>query len=276
MATPEIDELDSTSLLLTLELVHKYTGITMTENKKTLLQGRLRRRIKELSFDSYRQYLEYLQSHLDEVQPFINLVTTNETTFFRTSRVWEFFNKEFLPEWFNNNRTKTLKVWSAASSTGEEVYSIGICCQEFKNKNPSFSFQITATDIDTQVLSVAEKGEYQGKSVDSFKNEQRNLFEKYMITSLNGFRIHEELRSKVKFAPHNLFQKPSFRHYYDIIFLRNVLIYFEPQDQEKVLANVNLALADTGFLVIGESESLTRLKTDFKYKAPLIYTRAGG
>jgi chemotaxis protein methyltransferase CheR len=275
MAQTESDEMDQLVLHRTLKLVHKCTGITMGENKKTLLQGRLRKRIRELSLENYSQYIDYVEAHVDEVQTFVNLVTTNETSFFRTDRVWKFLSSEFLPEWFLQNKSNTLKIWSAAASTGEEVYTIGICCQEFKAKNPAFNYQVTGTDIDTSVLAVAEKAEYQGRSIELYKTTYKALFDKYMIPVESGYKVSDDVRSRIKFSAHNLFKPPAMKKHYDLIFLRNVLIYFEAQDQEKVLSNMGMALADSGLLVIGESESLTRLSTNFQFKAPLIYGRTG-
>lgn len=152
MGNIDSDGMDKDVLEKVLALVYKHTGITMTENKKTLLQGRLRPRIRVLNLNSYAEYLTYLESHKDETQTFINLVTTNETFFFRTQRVWDYFNKELLPNWMKENPKKTLRIWSAAASTGAEIYSIGICCEEFRQKNPTFNFSLIGTDISTEVL----------------------------------------------------------------------------------------------------------------------------
>lgn len=269
------EEMDQFVLQRILKLVHKHTGITMAENKRTLLQGRLRRRIKDLSLSSYIQYLDHLEATKGEAQEFINLVTTNETSFFRTNRIWEYLQKEYFPVWFMANPGKTLKIWSAASSTGEEAHTIGICCQEFKSKNPSFNYLINGTDIDTGVLAVAEKGEYQGRSIDGFKTINKVLFEKYMQKTDDGYKVIDDVRRNIKFSTHNLFNTPTQKGYYDLIFLRNVLIYFEAKDQEAVIENINQGLGEKGLLVIGESESLARLKTNFQFKAPLIYGRTG-
>ncbi len=269
----ELVELEGPSLEKILSLVHKLTGISMGANKKTLIQGRLRPRIRKLGLDSYDKYLDFLNSNKEEVQEFINLITTNETSFFRTQRVWDFFNNQFLPEWFAENPKKTLKIWSGASSTGEEVYTIGICCEEFRLKNPSFNYQIYGSDISSEVVAIANKAEYSGRSIEVFKTTLRPLFDKYMQSSNEVFKVSMEIKSRIRFGLHNLFFLPKERNYYDIVFLRNVLIYFEPEDIEKVLANISVGLIANGILVIGESESLSSLKTSFKYKVPLVYEK---
>ncbi|MGZ3789993.1 MAG: CheR family methyltransferase [Bacteriovorax sp.] len=270
----DLEDLDQSSLEKVLVLVHKLTGISMGANKKTLIQGRLRPRIWKLGLSSYNQYLEYIHSHKEEVQEFINLVTTNETSFFRTQRVWEFFTKDFLLQWTEKSPKKTLKIWSGASSSGEEVYTIGICCEEHLHKNPGFNYQITGTDISSDVLKIASLGEYAGRSIESFKTSNRQLFDKYMEPVEDFFRVKSEVKQKIRFNVHNLFQLPIDRNQYDIIFLRNVLIYFEPEDQEKVLLNISKCLVPGGVLIIGESESLSGLNTPFKFKLPLIYKKA--
>lgn len=275
MSSIDLEVLDQVSLEKFLALVYKLTGISMGTNKKTLIQGRLRPRIRTLQLSSYGQYLEYLNSHKDEVQEFVNLVTTNETSFFRTQRVWDYFIKDFLPKWTVDNPQKTLKIWSGASSSGEEIYTIGICCEEHRLKNIGFNYQIIGTDISSEVLAVADIGKYSGRSIESFKTSNRQLFDKYMEQVEGVFRIKSEVRSKIRFNIHNLFQLPMERKNYDIIFLRNVLIYFDPKDQEKVLSNISKALVTDGILVIGESESLNNLNTPFKYKLPLVYEKQG-
>jgi chemotaxis protein methyltransferase CheR len=276
MSWIDLEELDQPLLQKIIELVYKFTGITMGVGKKTLIQGRLRPRIRALGLVSYDQYIEYLNSHKDEVQEFVNLVTTNETSFFRTQRVWDFFVKEFLPLWVEQNPKKTLKIWSGAASSGEEIYTIGICCEEYLQKNPEFNYQIMGTDISSEVLATAEIGEYSGRSIESFKTTNRQIFDKYMEATEAGFRVKSNIRSKIRFGIHNLFQIPIERKIYDIIFLRNVLIYFEAKDQEKVLSNISKGLVNEGLLIIGESESLSSLQTPFKYRLPLIYEKVEG
>jgi chemotaxis protein methyltransferase CheR len=264
-------ELDGPELEKIIMLVHKLTGISMGTNKKTLIQGRLRPRIRTLGLSNFENYLEYINANKNEIQEFINLVTTNETSFFRTQRVWEYFTKDFLPNWYKENPKKTLKIWSGASSSGEEVYTIGICCEEFRLKNPDFNYQIVGTDISSDVLKIAETGEYSGRSIENFKSNNRLLFDKFMISKGEVYSVHSDVKLKIRFGIHNLFSLPKEKAFYDIVFLRNVLIYFEPKDIEKVLSNISHGLIKQGILIIGESESLSSLKTPFKYKLPLVY-----
>lgn len=275
MLKTDFTEMDQHSLERVLELVHKHTGIYMGANKRTLIQCRLRPRIRTLGLASYEEYFGYLDAHKSEIQEFVNLITTNETSFFRTQRVWDFFSKEFLPRWTRENPQKKLKIWSGASSSGEEAYSIGICCEEHLLKNPDFDYCINGSDISTDVLMSAEKGCYAGRSIEAFKASNRLLFDKYLEAVEGGFKVKEILKEKIRFNSHNLLFVPAHRNYYDVVFLRNVLIYFEAADQEKIIKNVGTSLVNEGLLIIGESESLGSLNTPFQYKQPLVYSKRG-
>lgn len=269
-----IDEMDDRTLERVVKKVHLLTGISMSEQKKPMMQSRLRRRMRELAITSYAKYMDYLDKTTDEVQMFINIMTTNETFFFRTPRIWEYFQTTFLPEWYKANPNGVLKIWSAASSSGEEGYSIVIACSEFKLKNPGFNFHVMGSDISSDVLAEAQGGEYFEKSIEFIRRSQPALFEKYFIAKgEKTYAVIPELKKKVQFGPHNLFKVR--KELFDIVFLRNVLIYFTSEDQEIVLKNVAKSLKDKGTLIIGESESLNRLDTPYEFKAACIYTNGG-
>lgn len=276
MSTAEniIDEMDDKTLQRVIKKVHLLTGISMNRQKKPMMQSRLRRRMRELSLASYEEYMNYLDRTIDETQKFINIMTTNETFFFRTPRIWEYFQKEFLPEWHKNNPNGVLKIWSAASSSGEEGYSIAIACTEFKLKHPSFNFQVFGSDISSDVLEEATNAEYFEKSVEFLKRSQMPLFEKYFtVKAEKTYQVNAEIKKKVQFSSHNLFTVK--KEQFDIVFLRNVLIYFSSEDQEIVLRNISKSLKNDGTLIIGESESLNRLNTSYEFKAACIYTFGG-
>lgn len=271
----DCEEMDESTLVKYLELVHSYTGITMSLAKKTLLQGRLRPRIKKLSLQSYSSYLSLVMNSKEERSEFINLVTTHETSFFRTQRVWDYFYNDFLPDWYSSNSDKTLNIWSAAASTGEEVYSVAICCEEFRLKNPQFSYQIIGSDISGEVISIAELAEYSGRSIENFKTNNPSVFSRYLLASGQKFKVKESLKTRIRFTTQNLYDHPIHDNFYDIVFLRNVLIYFNQKDQAKVLSNIEKSIIRKGILVIGESESLNGLGSAFEFKFPLIYANTG-
>lgn len=255
-----------------VKVVHTHTGITLAATKKMMLQVRLRPRMRELSLTTFESYYEYLETHKEETPNFIDLVTTNETYFYRTPRIWEYIENEYLPNWFQKKTGTALNVWSAAASSGEEAHTLGAILQNFKEKHPAFQYQIFGTDISQEILSYAEKGQYAGRSIDTFREKRPDLFHKFLKPDSTGqFSAIHEIRSHIKFQQHNLFEKPKFKTQFDLVLIRNVLIYFTAVDQEKVLANVSLSMKPGAGLIIGESESLNHLKTPFLYKMPLVY-----
>lgn len=266
------EEMSQELLLKVIGKVHALTGITISEQKKTMLQSRLRKRMRHLSLATFEEYLNWLDRDKDEVQEFINVVTTNETSFFRTPRIWDYFQNEFLPKWIATHPGRQLKIWSAAASSGEEAFSLAICCTEFQIKNPKFDFKIIATDISTEVLKEAEQGIYNGRSVEFLRKSKPELFSQYFVAENDEtFKVSPKLKTKISFSTHNLFTVK--KEQFDIVFLRNVLIYFNGVDQEKVLNNVGNSIPEGGILVIGESESLNRLDTPYEFHQACIYSK---
>jgi len=269
-------EIDQATQRALLDKVRRHTGIHMADRKWTLLQGRLRRRLQALALNRYRDYLAVLDAQPEEVGTFINLVTTNETSFFRTPRIWDHFWQQLLPEWFRQHRGATLQLWSAAASTGEEAYSMAMMCEEFREHHPAFKYQILATDIASQVLAVGKAGFYQGKSIEGLKRTRPEWLAKYFQPSSDGYLASPMLRSHVLFREHHLHKRLDGASRFDITLLRNVLIYFDEEGQCNVLENVRRAMSPGGVLIIGESESLTRLNVGFDFEQPLIYRRQEG
>lgn len=257
-----------------LSLVKTYTGITMEERKRDLLITRIRPRMRKLNLKTFEEYIKKVQNDSECKQDFINLSTTNETHFFRTEPIWTYFEKEYLPDWFSKNKEATLRVWSAAASYGAEAYSVAMLCEEFKLKNPSFKYRVFASDISTNVLKDASEGLFGDKILEEIKTKKPVLYQKYFQTlTPTTAQIVDPLRKQVEFSVHNLHQRSSRKEFYDIVFLRNVMIYFSESDNEMVLGYARETLKQNGLLVVGESESLARLKTEFQFSKPLIYQK---
>lgn len=255
-----------------LKLIHELTGITIANNRTSMVEGRLRKRVAALNLANYEAYLDLVRKNKSEQVIFINLVTTNETHFFRTPRIWEYMEKKFLPEWFKTHPKKVFMIWSAAASSGEEAHSLGIICQAFKEKNPEFLYQIVGTDISQEMVALCQKGQYSAKTVENFKSTRPVMFQKYMKSiATDTFQANQEIRSRIKFQQHNLFNLLPLQEKFDLVLIRNVLIYFTAPDQEKVLSQILPKLASDGLLIIGESESLSHIKTPYKHVEPLIY-----
>lgn len=261
-------------------LTHDFTGITIRPERRSMLEGRLRKRLRHLNLDNFTDYLDYIKRQPEEREGFINAVTTNETYFYRTPRVWEYIEEKFLPCWYAANKGKTINVWSAASSTGEEAHTLGIFMQQFKDANSGFEYRVKGTDIDSSVVEKARAGIYNGRSVERFRVARPELFSQYLKGSDDdGYAIQPGIKSRLEFTLFNLFSVNASAQEFDLVLLRNVLIYFNREDQEKVMATVHKRLKPGGVVIIGESESLNNINTSFEYIAPTIYqplaSRAG-
>jgi chemotaxis protein methyltransferase CheR len=251
--------------------VRRHTGIAMNERKWTMLKGRLRRRIMALDLPDYRDYLHVLDTNAEEVRDFIDLVTTNETSFFRTPRIWEYMAREYLPHWFAAHPNTPLRVWSAASSSGEEAWSMAMLCEEFRAQHPAFRYAIVGTDISDGILASASAGRYAGRSMEGLRQNHPVLLQKYFTSTVKDIAAGEALRAHVTFRRHNLYDTPRDIGPIDLVLLRNVLIYFDTDGQREVLANVRRAMRPGGVLIVGESESLSRVAAGFAFEQPLIY-----
>ena len=268
-----LTELAGETLVTLIALVRKHTGIAMTERKSVLLQGRLRPRMRQLALENYRDYLALVERGGAEVPFFIDLVTTNDTLFFRTPQVWEYFASEFLPTWIATHPGQTLRIWSAAAASGEEAYSLAMLCHEFQRGMPEFEYQILGTDISRRMLELGRAGEYNGRSLERIKASQPRLFERYFVDAGAAAKVRPELKRHVSFAEHNLLQALAPEQQFDIVFLRNVLFYFDVENQEAILRQVHRNMKREAMLIIGESESLSRLNTAYRFEMPLIYSR---
>ncbi len=258
-----------------LKLIHALTGITIAPNRKSMVHGRLRKRAVALKLDSYETYLDLVKSDNNEKVVFIDIVTTNETYFFRTPRIWAYLQEVFLPDWISKNPDRKFSAWSAAASSGDEGHSLGILLQAMKDKNPKFSYEILGTDISQEMVRTCQTGVYKGRSIGSFKTTRPEWFHKYMKSQgSDEFQVTPEIKSRLKFQQHNLFKPLVSTQKFDLVLLRNVLIYFTDVDQEKVLKLIEPRLSDTGILIIGESESLTNIQTGYSNIQPLIYKKA--
>lgn len=161
-----------------------------------------------LGLRSFEEYLERVREDKSERTFFIDYVTTNETYFYRTPRVWSYIRETFLPAWLEGHRKETLQAWSAASSSGEETHTLGIVLEDFKARNPGFSYQILGSDISREMVGLCEQGVYSGRSIEAFRKSMPDLFDRYMVPvpeSPNSFKVVGEVRNRIRFQEHNLF-----------------------------------------------------------------------
>ena len=272
---PEAAEVSDSDAELLLQAFKSLTGITIPIQKKTMIMFRLRKRLAELGHPSVAEYTAKVRHSLREQQIFINLLTTNETSFFRTPRVWTYFREEFLPQAVKTMQNDTLKVWSAAASTGEEACSIAMLCHDLQLRHPSFRYQVLATDVDTDVLARAESGRFCSRTVDKLRQTNPDLFGRHFKESAgDSFEADQQLLRNIRFAPHNLMESSNRWPSQHLVFLRNVLIYFREAEQIKILKNLSTIMAPGSILILGESESISALNTPFRFEQPQIYSRA--
>ncbi len=249
------------------KLIYEESGIFLKDTKLTLLSNRLRKRLQALNLDSYSDYYEHINSLSDrskEIEQLIDVVSTNETYFFRNERQFEALSKHCLPELAKKKTEKKLRIWSAGCSTGEEPYTIAICVLEIMHLFPGWEIEIIATDVAPSVLEFARKGEYSGRRIEKVAPD---ILEKYFIQDKEYpevYHIKENVKKLVTFYYLNLFKNPYPRNL-DVIFCRNVMIYFDREYQKKLVAGFASVLMKDGFLFIGHSETLHSISDDFAY-----------
>ncbi len=259
------------------EFIYDYCGIKMTEAKRSMLEGRLRKRLRATGLPTFGDYCDYLfrQDGLkDEVVYLIDVVTTNKTDFFREPNHFDFLEKTALPT-LAKQGVRQPRAWSSACSTGAEPYTMAMVMAEAVEKGVISDFSILATDLSTDVLKKGHAGIYNRDLLEPVPTAMQR---KYVMQARDKYRsdvrISPKLRSKVGFARMNL-MNPS----YDIgapvhiIFCRNVLIYFDKKTQTHVLAELCKCLAPGGYLMIGHSESVTGINLPVKQVANTVFLK---
>lgn len=262
------------------EYIHGTCGIKMPPAKKTMLEGRLRRRVRILGLPSLGAYCAYLfdEGGLDaEAGHLIDAVTTNKTDFFREPEHFRFLAETALPNLAEQGIgiQRPLVAWSAASSVGAEAYSMGMVLADFAQARRNFRFSVLATDICTEVLETARTAIYPEAMIEPVPMEMRR---RHLLRSKDRskptFRIVPDLRRQVQFARLNLVDGPyDFDIAADVVFCRNILIYFDKPTQDRVLSHLCRHLAPGGYLFIGHSETLAGKDLPVRQVATTIFRR---
>lgn len=263
------------------QFIHSECGIKMPSSKKTMLEARLQKRLRNLQMRSFTDYCNYLFSKEgieNELVRMIDLVTTNKTDFFREPAHYDFLVNKILPELIRTSGagvSKRLSLWSAGCSTGEEPYTLSMVLNEYASQCDGFQFNILATDISTRVLEKARMGIYEDDRIDPIPDALRR---RYLLRSKDRskglVRIVPELRSRVAFRRLNFMEEDfGMREQFDIIFCRNVIIYFDRPTQEKLLNRFYRYLVPGGFVFMGHSETLNGLDVPLTMVYPTIYRK---
>lgn len=256
-------------------LIYDQSGIALSPAKKSMLCARLAKRLRVLSIDSFKDYYKFVMESLnknDELTHLLDVVTTNTTHFFRESEHFRHLESTVLSQLFS--KTDTVKIWSAGCSSGEEPYTVAMVLKEYTEKNGG-DFSILATDLSTKVLRKAMAAVYDDESVEKVPNLMKR---KYMMCGKGEkagmWRIVPELRKKITFAHLNFMdQEYDIDDSFDIIFCRNVIIYFDWDTKAKLIQRFHDHLIPGGYLFIGHSETLNGLNDQFRSVAPTLYRK---
>lgn len=263
------------------EFIHTECGIKMPPSKKTMLEARLQKRLRFLGLSSFSQYCDYVfspQGMESELVHMIDVITTNKTDFFREPSHFSYLTQKALPDLivaYGAAVRKKFAIWSAGCSTGEEPYTLAIVLSEFSESYPGFTFTVLATDISTKVLEKAKTGIYEEERLEPVP---AHLVKKYFLKSKNRekklVRIVPELRQLVKFRRLNFMDEDfGFREPINIVFCRNVIIYFDRPTQERLLNKLCRHLAPGGYVFMGHSETLNGLDVPLISVAPTVYRK---
>jgi len=255
-------------------------GIQLPFSKKVMVESRLQKRLRELNIASFRDYFNFVFSpggQQTELTELVNQLTTNKTDFFREPPHFDFLISNVLPDMVKKPGSfKSIKVWSAACASGEEPYTLGIVFSEFAAKNNLFDFRILATDISSEVLQKGVMAVYAEEKLSGIPSD---ILKKYFLKSKydkkKEFMVIPELRSKVRFQRLNLMDKYyNLENPFDLIFCRNVLIYFDSDTRQKVINKLCVRLKKGGYLFLGHTDTDLWLNIPLDRVRPSIYIKS--
>lgn len=259
-----------------VKLVMDTAGIVLTEKKRAFIHGRLGRRLRALGLSDFTEYCRLLESPDGESERhnLINAVTTNHTNFFREPHHFDYLAKTILPDLVEarGNGPGRLRIWSAGCSTGEEPYTIAMTLRSQSQILSGWDVKVLATDLDTNVVAHASEGLYDADRLESIPPALRKRF---MTARPDGRALmNEELRAMIMFAPLNLLGSWPMTGPFDVIFCRNVVIYFDKPTQRKLFDRYATMLKPNGWLFVGHSESLMNVTDRFDLVGRTVYRRA--
>ena len=263
---------------LVRDIIKDYCGLYFDDESRYLLEKRLSRRIRNHHLNDFRDYYRFIRYDAraeEELSALMDVLTVNETYFFREQNQLRAFSEEILEELGVANRdTRTLRIWSAGCSTGEEPYTIAMLMQE-KSAFKGWDIEIHGSDINQRVLQTARRGVYRK---NSFRTTEPYFLNKYFVEEDSSYRISDAVKKYVNFSYLNLLDpcKSKFLGKMDVVFCRNVLIYFDNASRRRVIDNFYDRLVDGGYLLLGHAESLINISTAFRlkhFKHDMVYQK---
>jgi chemotaxis protein methyltransferase CheR len=256
------------------QLIKSLSGIYLADSKKLLVFGRLRNRVRQVGLSSFESYLKLVKNPAQsaERQMLVDLLTTNETYFFREPKHFDYLKSEVIP---NREKGRPFRVWSAACSSGEEPYSIGMVLADLIGMSKPSAWEITASDISQRIVDKAKLGVYANQRLDGIPPHYlKKYFAKVQIQGEDKIEISDLIKERVRYQRLNLNENLPELGKFDVIFLRNMLIYFQTESKIDIARRVIKTLQPGGWLFIGHSESLKDVDPKLKTVAPSIYRLA--
>lgn len=257
-------------------MVYQHAGIQLSDVKRDLVYSRLARRVRALNFREFDAYLDHVETGADgEFTEFLNAITTNLTSFFRERHHFDALRKTMLPQLMAARaQSRRLRIWSAGCSTGEEPYSIAMTLRDVVPDGKGWDARILATDLDTNVLAHAREGIYNADRMGQLpESTVRRWFRRGRGEHTSKVRVAPELQQLITFNQLNLMEPWPMRGRFDVIFCRNVVIYFDKITQAKLFERFADMLSDDGFLIVGHSETLYRVTERFELMGQTIYRK---
>lgn len=260
------------------QFVYDTCGIVLDERKREMIYRRLMRRTRELKIGSFPEYCQLLKvANSEEIPHFINAITTNLTSFFRESHHFDYLREQFLPDLIRsaNGDKGRLRIWSSASSTGEEPYSIAITLSEaLGTALDQWDVRILATDLDSDVVAYGQQGIYKAERIDDLASDrQKRWFRKGSGDNAEQVKVATDLAAMITFKSLNLLHDWPMKGPFDVIFCRNVLIYFDKPTQEKLIPRFYELLRPGGILFLGHSESISVGNPGFEMLGKTIFKK---
>lgn len=283
METPNLSSflnMDAESFERLSSYVTREYGIKLPLAKKSMLESRLNKKVKSLGLSSYKEFLDFIfsdEGKQGELFHVIDLITTNKTDFFREAAHFQFLTSTFLQAYKEEFNRSNLKIWSAGCSTGEEPYTIIMALEEFKKQHPDHAYSLLASDVSLRVLQTAYQGIYDIEKIDPVPLDLKRQYFSRSKANPKLVRVKPQYRKKIQFKRINFMNN----HYglmkddYDIIFCRNVLIYFDKNTQERVINKFCSHLKPGGLLFLGHSESIIGMNVPLKQVRPTVYCYEG-
>ncbi len=256
------------------DIAYETTGIKLSDHKKEMIYSRIARRIRSLGLSNFDQYCDLISSDSNREQSdFINAITTNLTSFFREEHHFDFMRETVIPDLKSRHqKDRRIRIWSAGCSTGEEPYSLAITLHgEFPRTG--WDLKILATDLDSNVLAHASSGRYRRSNVEEVKNPAiKDGFLKASDKE-DTLKVRDEIKKLISFKRLNLLEQWPMKGQFDVIFCRNVVIYFDKATQRALFERYANILTPNGYLFIGHSESLHRVSERFRLLGKTIYQK---